>query len=234
MNRDTKCRRVARRQHFARSNRSCSATMSHRAGVANYPSEKKDLFFPTTFHPSRMVSDEVVRSSSRNVSIYDRDLCLVDSVGLAARDIILIFFCAVLPPSDVLHRSLVTQPHLRLRDTMTQLVHGLLEPRHHLVTKHNVCVPPCGRSISLALLRSMQLTRGLAPTKSRTVQARRVTPLRTPVDAQASRLGPYRLFYGQGPKPNHRQSAAMNAVGNQVPQGPVHHLRSRQSPGTNV
>jgi len=76
---------------------------------------------------------------------------------------------------------------------MTQLVHGLLEPRHHSVAKHNVCVPLCGRSRSLALLRSLQLTRGLAPSKRWTVQARRVTTLRTPVVHKHLRLGPFRL-----------------------------------------
>ena len=94
-NRDTKCRRNVRRQHFARNVRSCSTTMSHRAGVANHPSEKKDLFFQTTFDPSRMVSDEVGRSSSRNVSISDRDLCLVDSVGLACEIYSLFLLCDI-------------------------------------------------------------------------------------------------------------------------------------------
>ena len=72
MNRDTKCRRVARRQHFARSIRSCSATMSHRAGVAYMPQIKKDLFFTTPKRVSRHLSNLTARPTIWHAKMWSR------------------------------------------------------------------------------------------------------------------------------------------------------------------
>jgi len=108
MNCDTKCRRDDASTTFRAKHQILLYYDEPSCWSSKLPLRKKRSIFSGDISHLEDGIRRGGKSSSRNVSIYDRDLCLVDSVGLAARDIFFIFFCAVLPPPDVLHRSLVT------------------------------------------------------------------------------------------------------------------------------